>query len=83
MFVNHLCEAKGEQYSQADKTQESFCKLVIPSGDASIALDFFEEVFYPVTTPVDPWGEWHSRSAVTASGNAGFYSFSGRCPPEG
>ena len=57
MFVNHLCEAKGEQYSQADKTQESFCKLVIPSGDASIALDFFEEVFYPVTTPVDPWGK--------------------------
>jgi hypothetical protein len=47
------------------------------------ALDLFEEVFYPVTTPVDLWGEWHSRRAVTASGNAGFNSFSGRCLPEG
>jgi hypothetical protein len=74
VFVNHLFEAKAEQNSQADKTKESFCQLVIASGDASIALDFFEEVFYPVTTPVDPWGEWHSRRAVTASGNAGLYS---------
>jgi hypothetical protein len=35
-----------------------------------------------VTTAVDPWGEWRSRSAVTASGNAGFYSLSGCCLPE-
>src|SRR5438876_1223640 len=59
--------------SQADKTQEGFCELVIPSGDAPIALDPFEKVFYPVTTPVDRCGEWHSRSAVSASRNAGFY----------
>jgi hypothetical protein len=83
VFVNHLCEAKGEQYSQADKTQESFCELVISSGNLPIALDPFEEVFYPVTTPVERCGEWHSRSAVAASRNAGVYSFSGCCLPEG
>jgi hypothetical protein len=83
VFVNHLCEAKGEQNGQADKAQESFCQLVIASGDAPIAFDSFEEVFYPVTTPVERCREWHSRSAVAASRNAGFYSFSGRCLPEG
>ena len=46
MFVNHLCEAKGEQNSQADKAQKSFCQLVIASGDAPIALDSLEEVYY-------------------------------------
>ena len=83
MFVNHLCEPKGEQNSQADKTQESFCEFVIASGDAPVALDSFEEVFYPVTTSVEACGEWHSRSAVTASRNAGVYSFRGCCPTEG
>ena len=83
MFVNHLCEAKGEQNSQVDKTEESFCDLVIPSGDAAIALDSSEEVFYPVTTPVERCGKWHSRDAVSASRNAGSYSFSGCCLPEG
>ena len=52
MFVNHLCEVKGEQDGEADKPEESFCELVIASGDAPIALDSFEEVFYPMTTPV-------------------------------
>ena len=83
MFVNHLCEAKGEQDGKADKPQESFGELVIASGDAPIALDSFEEVFYAMATPVELCGEWHSRSAVTATGNAGVYSFSGRCLPEG
>jgi hypothetical protein len=83
VFVNHLCEAKGEQNGEAHKAEESFCKFVIASGDAPIALDSFEEVFYPVTTPVERCGEWHSRSAVTASRDAGFYSFGGRCLPEG
>jgi hypothetical protein len=36
-----------------------------------------------VTTPVERCGEWHSRSAVTASRNAGVYSFSGCCLPKG
>ena len=71
MFVNHLCELKGEQDGEADKAEEGFCELVIASGNAPIALDFFEEVFYPVTTPVDGCREWHSRSAVSASRNAG------------
>ena len=66
MFVNHLCEVKGEQDREADKPEESFCELVIASGDPPIELDPFEEVFYPVTTSVEPCGEWHSRSAVTA-----------------
>ena len=72
MFVNHLCEAKGDQNGQADKTQESFCQLVIASGDAPIALDPFEEVFYPMTAAVGCWREWHGRGAVAASRNAGF-----------
>ena len=83
MFVNHLCEVKGEQDGEADKPEESFCELVIASGDAPIALDSFEEVFYPMTTPVDRCGEWHSHSAVTATWDAGVYSFRGRSLPEG
>ena len=83
MFVNHLCEAKGEQDGEADKPQESFRELVIASGHAPITLDSCEEVFYPMTTPIDRSGEWHSHSAVTATGNAGVYSFSGRSLPEG
>ena len=83
MFVNHLCEANGEQDGEAHKPQESFGELVIASGDTPIALDSFEEVFYPMTTPVERCGEWHSRSAVTATRNASLYSFCGRCLPEG
>jgi hypothetical protein len=83
VFVNHLCEAKGEQNGEAEKPQESFCELVIASSHAPIALDSLEEVFYPMTTPVDRCGEWHSHSAVTTTRNAGVYSFSGRCLPEG
>jgi hypothetical protein len=83
VFVNHLCEAKSEQDGEADKLQESFGELVIASGDAPMALDSFEEVFYPVTTSVEPCGEWHGRGAVTATWDAGVYSFRGRCLPEG
>ena len=50
MFVNDLCEVKGEQDGEADKPEESFCELVIAGGDAPIALNSFEEVFYPVRT---------------------------------
>jgi hypothetical protein len=80
VFVNHLCEAKGEQNGEAEKPQESFCELVIASSHAPIALDSLEEVFYPMTTPVDRCGEWHSHSAVTTTRNAGVYSFSGLDP---
>jgi hypothetical protein len=83
VFVNHLCEAKGEQDGEADKPQESFRELVIASGHAPITFDSCEEVFYPMTTPIDRCGEWHSHSAVTATRNAGVYSFSGCCLPEG
>jgi hypothetical protein len=83
VFVNHLSEAKGEKDGEADKPQESFCELVIASGHAPIALDSFEEVFYPMTTPVERCGEWDRRNAVSASRNAGFNSLSGRCLPEG
>jgi len=72
VFVNHLCGAKGQQNGQADKTQESFCQLVIASGGAPIALDSFEEVFYAMTTAVGSWREWDDRGAVAASRNAGF-----------
>jgi hypothetical protein len=71
VFVNHLCEAKGELDGEADEAQESFCELVVASGDAPIALDSLEEVFYPMTTPVDRCGEGDSHRAVTATRNAG------------
>ena len=83
MFVNHLCEPKGEDDGKADKTQESFGKFVIASGDSAVALDSLEEVFYSMTTPVELCGEWYSRSAVSATRNAGFNSLSARCLSEG
>jgi hypothetical protein len=39
VFVNHLCEVKGEQDGEADKPEESFCELVIASGDPPIVGD--------------------------------------------
>jgi hypothetical protein len=65
------------------QTRESFCELVIASGDAPIALDSFEEVFYPVTMPVERCGKWLSGNAVTATRNARVCSFNGCCLPEG
>src|SRR5207245_6483403 len=76
-------EANGEQDGDADQLQESLFEPVIASGHAPIALGSCDEVFYPMTTPVDRCGEWHSHSAVTATRNAGVYSFSGPCLPEG
>ena len=58
---------KSEQNGEADELQESFGELVIASGDAPIALDSFEEVFYPMTTSVERCGEWHSRINETVS----------------
>jgi hypothetical protein len=49
VFVNHLCEAKGEQDGEANKAQESFTEFVISSSDSPVALDSLEEVFYPMT----------------------------------
>jgi hypothetical protein len=71
VFVNHLCEAKGEQDGEANKAQERFAEFVIPSSDSPVAFNFLEEVFYPVTTPVEFCGERYSRSAVRTPGNAG------------
>ena len=68
MFVNHLCEAKGEQDGEANKAQECFGEFVIPSSDSPVAFDLLEEVFYPMTMPVELCGEWYSRSAVRAPG---------------
>jgi len=67
VFVNHLCEAKGEQDAKADEAQESLGEFVITSGNSPVALDSLEEVFYAMTTPVELGGEWYSRSAVSAS----------------
>ena len=36
-----------------------------------------------MATPVELCGEWYSRSAVSATRNAGFNSLSGRCLSEG
>ena len=83
MFVNHLCEAKGEQDGEANKAQESFAEFVIPSSDSPVAFDFLDEVFYPMTTPVELCGEWYSRSPVRATRNAGFNSLGGGCLSEG
>ena len=83
MFVNHLCEAKGEQDGEANKAQERFGEFVIPSSDSPVAFNFLEEVFYPMTTPVELCGEWYSRSSVRAPRNADFNSVGGRRLPEG
>ena len=83
MFVNHLCEAKGEHDGKADEAQESFGEFVIASGDSPVTFDFLEEVFHPMTTPVELCGEWYRRSAVSATRNAGFNSLGGRCLSEG
>ena len=82
MFVNHLCEAKGEQDREADEAQESFGEFVIASGCSPVALDSLEEVFYPMTTPVELCGKWDSRRSVAATRNAGFNSLGGRCLSE-
>ena len=82
MFVNHLCEAKGEQDAKADEAQESFGQFVIASGDSPVAFDSLEEVFYSMTTPVKLWREWYSRRSVSTTGNAGVNSLGGRCLSE-
>ena len=83
MFVNHLCEAKGEQDGEANKAQESFAEFVIPSSDSPVAFDFLDEIFYPMTTPVELCGEWYSRSPVRATRNSGFNSLGGGRLSEG
>ena len=62
MFVNHLCEAKGEQDGEANKAQESFTEFVIPSSDSPVAFDFLDEVFYPMTTPVAQVSQFLTKS---------------------
>ena len=47
MFVNHLCEAKGEQDGEANKAQECFGEFVIPSSDSPVALDALGRSFLP------------------------------------
>ena len=83
MFVNHLCEAKGEQDGEANKAQESFAEFVVPSSDSPVTFKFLEKVFYPMTTPVELCGEWDSRGSVRATRNAGFNSLGGRFLSEG
>ena len=83
MFVNRLCEAKGEQDGEANKAQESLAEFVIPSSDSAVMFKFLEEVFYPMTTPVELCGEWDSRSSLGATRNAGFNSFGSRSLSEG
>jgi hypothetical protein len=83
VFVNRLCEAKSEEDGEANEAQESFAEFVIPSSDSPVALDSLEEVFYPMTTPVELWGEWYGRSSVCATRNAGLNSLGGRFLSEG
>jgi hypothetical protein len=78
VFVNHLVSKMARQ-TKPGKVSASF---IIASGDSSVALDSLEEVFYSVTTPVELCGEWYSRNAVSATRNAGFYSFNGCCLPK-
>jgi hypothetical protein len=83
LFVNHLCEAKGEQDGKTDEAQESFGEFVIASSDSPVALDSLEKVFYAMTTPVELSGEWNRRSTVSATRNAGLNSLGGCCLSEG
>ena len=83
MFVNHLCEPKSEQDGDADKAQESLAEFVITSSDSPVALNSLEEVFYPMSAPVELCGEWYARSSVSATRNAGLNSLGSRCLSEG
>ena len=83
MFVNHLCEAKGEQNGKADEAQESFTEFAIPCSDSPEAFDSLEEVFYPMMTPVEFCRERYSRSSVNSTSNAGSNSLGGGCLSEG
>ena len=82
MFVNHLCEAKGEQDGKADEAQESFAEFVIPGSDSPVAFDSLKEDFYPMTTSVEFCRERYSRSSVNAARNAGSSSLGSRCLSE-
>jgi hypothetical protein len=64
VFVNHLCEAKGEQDGEANKARECFAEFVIPSSDSPVAFDLLEEGFHPMTTPVEPLQRMLRRSSV-------------------
>ena len=83
MFVNVLCEAKGEQDGEANKAQESLAEFVIASSDSPVMFKFLEEIFYPVTAPVELCGKWDSRRSVGATRNAGFNSLGSRSLSEG
>jgi hypothetical protein len=78
-----LCEAKGERDGEAGKARECFAEFVIASSDSPIVFGFLEEIFYPMTTPVELCGEWDSRRAVSATRNAGFNSLGGHCLSQG
>ena len=53
MFVNRLCEAKGEQDGEANKAHESLAEFVITSSDLPVMFKFLEEIFYLMTVPVE------------------------------
>ena len=45
MFVNHLCEAKGEQDAKADEAPESFGEFVMANGDSPVvAMPFISGI---------------------------------------
>ena len=83
MFVNYLREAKGEQDGEANKAQESFAEFVIPSGDSPVTFDFLEEVFYPMTTPVELCRECYVVVRSMRPGNIGSSALGSRCLSEG
>jgi len=53
VFVNRLCEAKGEQDGEANKAHESLAEFVITSRDLPVMFKFLEEIFYLMTVPVE------------------------------
>src|SRR5580704_16552018 len=68
------------------QSSRTACYKILPllaSSDSPVAFDFLEEVFYPMTTPVELCEEWYSRSPVRATRNAGSNSLGGRCLSEG
>jgi hypothetical protein len=67
VFVNPLCEAKGEQDAKADEAQESLGEFVITSGNSPVALDSLEEVFHSMTTPVELAENAIARTALLSS----------------
>jgi hypothetical protein len=61
-LLGRVCKSsmrgEGDQDGKAYEAQKSFSEFVKASGDSTVTLDFLEEVFHSMTTPVELCGKW-------------------------